>query len=87
MIKITIITTQGCSHCQNAKTIIGKLKPEYNLTVEEIDAPSDKGQELIQQHRILSSPGILINDRFFSMGGITENQLRDKFEELKKETE
>ena len=84
MIQITIITTQGCSHCQAAKTIIEKLKSEYDLTIEEIDATSDKGLELIKQHRILSSPGILINNKFFSMGGVTENQLKNKFEELKK---
>jgi hypothetical protein len=36
------------------------------------------------KHGILSSPGILINDEFFSMGGATEKQLREKFEELKK---
>ena len=84
MIKVTLITTKGCSHCTEAKKILNKLKPEYEIQIEEIDAESDKGQELIQKHSIMSSPGILINDKFFSMGGVTENQLRDKFNQLKK---
>ncbi len=84
MTKITIITLPDCSRCQDAKTIINKLKPKYDLTVEEIDSKSDKGLELIKQYKISSIPGILINNKFFSMGAVTENQLRDEFEKLKK---
>lgn len=83
MIKVTIITTQGCTHCIEAKKIVTKLKKEYDLTIQEIDAASPEGQKLIQKYKILSSPGILINDQFFAMGGATEGQFRKKFDTLK----
>lgn len=83
MIKVTIITTKGCSHCEYAKEILTKLKPKYGLSIEEIDTTSDLGQKLIRKHSIMASPGILINDQFFSMGGVTEEQLRMKLDTLK----
>lgn len=83
MIKVTIITTQGCAHCIEAKKTLNQLKKDYDLTIQEIDATSSEGQKLIQKHKILSSPGILINDQFFAMGGATEGQFRKKFDTLK----
>ncbi|MEX0940834.1 MAG: glutaredoxin [Candidatus Babeliales bacterium] len=82
MIKVTILTTKGCSHCMQAKEILSKLKPKYDLNIEDIDVTTDRGQELAKKHKIMTSPGILINDEFFSMGGVTEGQLRSKFDEL-----
>lgn len=83
MIKVTLISLQGCTHCNLAKVILNKLKKEFPLKIEEINATTAKGQKLIQKHGILSSPGILVNDAFFAMGGATEAQFRKKFESLK----
>ena len=84
MIKVTLIRPSGCRHCVQVKGTLEKLKTDYpDLVVEEVEATTPKGQELIIKHGILSSPGILINDEFFAMGGATEKQLREKFEELK----
>ena len=85
MIKVTLIRPLGCAHCAAVKATLEKMKTDYpDLTVEEIDMTTPEGQALVQKHGILSSPGILINDEFFAMGGATEKQLREKFEELKK---
>ena len=67
----------------DAKEILNSLQQEYPLNIIEIDAESTQGQKLIKKHNIFSSPGILINDQFFSMGGSTEAQLRKKFDALK----
>lgn len=85
MINLTLVTREGCVHCAQTKEILKKIKPEYpELAVEEIDMTTPKGQELISKYGIMSSPGIIINDELFAMGGTTEKELRDKFEELKK---
>lgn len=85
MIKTTLIRPSGCQHCGQVKGTLEKLKKEYpDLVVEEIEATSPEGQALIQKHGILSSPGILINDEFFAMGGATEKQLREKFDGLRR---
>lgn len=84
MIKVTLIRPSGCQHCVAVKGTLEKLKIDYpNLVIEEVEATTPEGQKLIIKHGILSSPGILINDEFFAMGGATEKQIRDKFEELK----
>lgn len=83
MIKITLIRPDGCAHCVSVKKEIEKLKTDYpELVLEEINMLSKEGMELVQKHRILSSPGILVNDDFFAMGGATEEQLRKKLQEL-----
>lgn len=85
MIKVTLIRPSGCQHCVQVKETLEKMKKDYpDLVLEEVEATTTEGQALIMKHGILSSPGILINDEFFAMGGATEKQLREKFEELKK---
>lgn len=83
MIKITLIRPDGCGHCVAVKKNIENLKIDYpEITLEEIDMISPEGMALVQKHHILSSPGILVNDEFFSMGGAKETELRQKLEEL-----
>lgn len=84
MIKLTLVTREGCVHCAQTKEILKKIKPEFpELAIEEIDMTSPKGQELIAKYSIMASPGIIINDELFSMGGTTEKELQDKFAKLK----
>lgn len=86
MIKVTLIRPSGCQHCVAVKGTVERLKTAYpDVTVEEIEATTPDGQALIQKHGILSSPGILINDELFAMGGATGKQLQEKFEELKQQ--
>lgn len=84
MIKVTLIYPSGCQHCVQVKGTLETLKIDYlDLVIEEIEVTTLEAQVLIQKHGILVSPGILINDEFFIMGGATESQLREKFEQLK----
>lgn len=84
MIKVTLIRPSGCQHCVQVKGTLEKLKTDYpDLVFEEVEATTPDGQTLIQKYGILSSPGILVNDEFFAMGGATEKQLREKFKEIK----
>lgn len=85
MIKVTLIRPSGCQHCAQVKGTLEKLKGNYpDLTIAEVEATTPEGQALIQKHGILASPGILINDEFFAMGGATDAQIRKKFDELKR---
>jgi len=85
MLKVTLISPKGCSHCVEVINTLEGMKSEYpDITIEKIDMLTPEGQELVQKYGILSSPGILINDEFFAFGGATEDQFREKFEELKR---
>jgi len=84
MIKVTLISSPGCHHCLTVKATLEKMKNDYSdLVIEEINMTTDEGQKLIQKYSILSSPGILINDEFFSMGIVSEEEFKKKFDELK----
>lgn len=84
MLKVTLVSTPNCSHCAEVKKTLEKMKGEYpDLTIEEVSAITEEGQRLIHQHSIMSSPGILINDEFFSMGIVSEKQFKEKFDSLR----
>lgn len=84
MIKVTLVRPDGCIHCVEVKNTLEELKKEYELTIEEVDMLTTEGQEIVKKYNIMSSPGILVNDEFFSFGGATEKQFREKFDELTK---
>ncbi len=84
-IKMIFVTREGCVHCVETKKILEKLRPEYpELIIDEVDMTTPEGQELISKYSIMSSPGIIINNELFAMGGTTEKELRNKFTELNK---
>ena len=83
-IKMTLVTREGCVHCAQTKELLKKIQPEYpELVIKEIDMTIPEGQELIGKYSIMSSPGIIINDEFFAMGGTTEKELRSKLDTLR----
>lgn len=85
MLKITLVKPEGCVHCAQVKGTLEKLKKDYpDITIEDVDMESEKGQEMVLKYQIMASPGILINDEFFASGGAGEEQLKKKFEQLRK---
>ena len=84
MLKVTIISPSSCDHCLAVKKNLEKLKKDYpELIIEEIDMLTEEGRKLARKYGILSSPGILVNDEFFSMGIVSVARFRKKFAELK----
>ncbi len=83
-IEMILVTREGCVHCSQAKGILKKIKPDYpKLSISEVDIITPKGQKLVGKYSIMSSPGIIINGKLFSMGGTTEKELRKKLDGLK----
>lgn len=83
-IKITEISTPGCSHCAEAKKFLEEeVKPKFpNVEIEYVSVLDPRGQELVSQHMILASPGILVNGELFSTGGVNKPELIQKIQEL-----
>jgi len=82
-IDIILVRTPRCDNCVKVKEILKKLKPEFEeLNIQEIDATTPEGQELVVKYGIMASPGIIINNALFSMGGTTEKELREKLRSL-----
>lgn len=83
--KVTLISSPGCMHCVAVKGTLKQLKEDKypTLEVQDVDMASPEGQELVAKHKIMASPGILVNDEFFAMGGATREQFEEKFKDLK----
>lgn len=83
-IKIQELSTQGCSHCQEARKLLEQeIKSQFpNVEIEFIDMLTERGQKMVQQYGIMSSPGIIVNGELFSMGGLDKEKLIKKIKEL-----
>lgn len=83
MINIQFITVDGCQQCAKAKQILEELKPQHpKMQVEEIDATTEQGMELVSKYGIFQSPGIIINSELFSTGGLDKDKFIAKLKEL-----
>lgn len=83
-VNIQFITVPGCVHCAAAKEVFEELKPRYpEMEIEEVDATTPKGMELVSQYSILASPGIVINGELFSTGGLDKKKFIEKLDSLK----
>jgi len=82
MIKVEFLTMPGCAHCASAKAIMEKIKPDYpEMEVETIDVAEHP--EVSGKYMLMSAPGIVINGKLEFTGGVTEEQLRAKLDEVK----
>lgn len=83
MINIQFVTVPGCVHCEEAKKVFEELKPQYpEMNIQEIDATTPEGMELVSKYSIFASPGIIINDELFSTGGLNKNKFVEKIKSL-----
>ncbi len=68
MTKVTIVTTKSCPYCPSAKRLWQDLKKDHNFDYEEVDAMSEKGQELVARHGIMSVPTTLVDGKVKFIG-------------------
>jgi len=83
-ILIQELTSPGCTMCAAAQKILeDEIKPQYeNVEVEYIEATSEKGIAMLQEHGIMLLPGILVNGELLSFGGLTKTDLIQKISSL-----
>ena len=75
--KVTIITMQGCAHCGKVLKALSELQSEFpEMKIEEIDITSDEGQKLIAEHGIMSSPGVLIEEKLAFFGPRSKEEIK-----------
>lgn len=76
MITIKFITSVGCIECDQAKTILQDVKSIFNnINIEEIDVMSQKGISMVTKYGIMANPGIIINNKLFSVGKLNKQKL------------
>lgn len=73
---VTVLTAPTCKLCDHAKEILGRLAEEHGLTVETVSVESERGRQLMLEHKVAFPPGVLIDGHAFSYGRLSERKLR-----------
>ncbi|AXG15456.1 glutaredoxin [Intrasporangium calvum] len=70
---VTIVTSAACHLCEDAVTELAGRRHELTLTVIAADTPD--GLELVQRHRPVMFPLVLIDGAFLSSGRLPRRKL------------
>lgn len=81
MIDMLFITVPNCVQCAKAKHVIEQVQPDFpELKVEYLDVTQHP--EILQQYRVLSAPGIVLNGKLEYTGGLDEAAFRERLRQL-----
>lgn len=85
MKQVTLIelSSPGCSHCRAFEEFWRSVEKEWpNVTYKNVSVVSPEGQKLAGDFMILSSPGVIVNNELFSMGGVDKKKFLERIREL-----
>jgi len=71
--EVTIVTSHACHLCEDAIAELTGRAHELTLTVVGADTPA--GLELVQRHRPVMFPLVLVDGRFLSSGRLPRRKL------------
>lgn len=75
MTTLTIVHIKDCTCCESVIKIAKELEKELDIELKLKDW--DRSKDLIEKHKIVSSPAIFINDKFAHVGELTKKELKD----------
>lgn len=75
-IRVTILTSENCSFCDQAKSLFERLSKEYPIIVEVLDLSTREGEEAALKTGALFPSSVLIDNRLFCYGRPSEAIIR-----------
>ncbi len=82
-VTVVEVVSPGCQICQVVEEYWDSVKSQWpNVTFRRVDVVTPEGTELAQKHTILASPGIIMNEEIFSIGGFDKDKFTKKLKEL-----
>lgn len=73
--RITLVESEACHFCDDARLALTELAVSYPLAVDTVDVRSEAGQRLMRLHRASMSPLVLVDGEFFSNGRLPRRKL------------
>jgi glutaredoxin len=73
--RITLVESEACHFCEQARNSLAELAVRYPLLIDIIDVHSEQGHSLMQSHRASMSPLVLLDGQFFSNGRLPRRKL------------
>ncbi len=81
MKSVTLLTRVDCHLCDQAKEVLERIRPEYDLQVTLVDIDTPEGQQIALAAGALFPPAVLLDGQPFSVGGRpSEGKLRQELE-------
>lgn len=84
-IRVTLLTQDDCTFCDDAKDTLARVGADYPLQVDEIGLDTLAGQALALGEGVFFAPGVLIDNAFFSHGRLSEKKLRRALERRRRD--
>lgn len=74
-IRVTVLSAPACELCDRAKAVLARLGEVYELDIEEVPMQTERGRQLMLEHRVAFPPGVLLDGKLFSGGRLSERRL------------
>ena len=74
--RVTLLTKTDCAYCEHAKEVLARVGQDHRLDVAEISLETPAGADLGARHGVLFAPGVLLDDKPFGYGRLSERRLR-----------
>lgn len=68
MVKVTLVKTKTCPYCPSASKLWQELQKTEKFEYEEVDAMTEKGQQIVSKLGIMSVPTTIIDDKVVFVG-------------------
>ena len=76
MTEVVLLTKEDCAFCAQAKDVLARLQPEFDLRLREVPLESDEGKALAAGSGALFPPVLVLNGRPLFYGRLSEKRLR-----------
>jgi glutaredoxin len=80
---LEVLTSPGCTHCRAFFDFWSGEESNWpNVTLDEYSSTTHEGQALVSKYQIFTTPGVIVNGKLFSEGGVRTKQFLEKLKSL-----
>jgi len=80
------LSSPGCHICRQFEEFWHAIEKDWpNAAYKNISVITPEGQDMVQKHMIMASPGIILNGELWSTGGFSKEKFIQKLKELSNE--
>ena len=77
------LSSPGCHNCKVFEEFWHSVESGYpNVKYRNVSVTTPEGMEMVSKYSIFTSPGIMINGKLFSTGGVDKDKFIQKIKEL-----
>ena len=76
MTEVVLLTKEDCEFCVQAKSVLARLQPEFDLELREVALESEEGRSLAAESGALFPPVLLLDGRPLFYGRLSEKRMR-----------